>query len=138
MSKKQIFEDMFNLVCGDLIGSGIHRDTFHCKLDENRVVKVQQEMGTFANSQEYFLWQDYQFQDSVSKWLAPCYLLSENGRVMIQHKTQPIVGELPKKLPYFLTDIKRENFGTIDGRVVCHDYSTIIVTIKTQMKNADW
>ncbi|MBG6194786.1 hypothetical protein IWQ52_002300 [Labrenzia sp. EL_159] len=50
----------------------------------------------------------------------------------------PASFELPDKLPTFLTDIKRENFGLFDGRLVCIDYATTIMDASTRLKKADW
>lgn len=36
--------------------------------------------------------------------------------------------DLPKKVPYFFTDQKLENYGFINGHLVCHDYGTILMT----------
>ena len=46
---------------------------------------------------------------------------------------------LPDKIPSFLTDVKRANFGYYEGRVVCVDYAMTIPNPSTRMKEVkDW
>ena len=35
------YEDAFNLLCGKLLGEGIHRKVFECRLRDDLVVKVE-------------------------------------------------------------------------------------------------
>ena len=40
-------------------------------------------------------------------------------------RTQPMrPGEEPEKMPAWLTDHKRANYGRLGKRIVCHDYGT--------------
>lgn len=44
-------------------------------------------------------------------------------------------------MPVFLTDFKPENFGLLNGRVVCHDYGNHLLHergMSTAMRNAPW
>jgi len=69
------------------------------------------------------MWHEVQFTP-WARWFAPCRRISPCGIVLIQERTRPLPhGELPKELPDFFTDLKPENFGLIDGQVVCHDYA---------------
>ena len=45
---------------------------------------------------------------------------------------------MPEKVPAFLTDIKKRNFGDYEGRVVCVDYAMTIPNPSTRMKAVDW
>jgi hypothetical protein len=50
-------------------------------------------------------------------------------------------GKWPTALPAFFTDFKRENFGFIDGRFVCHDYGTTLLMergMTKAMRKVDW
>lgn len=131
----------FNTLCGDLLGEGIHRKVFECKLDPSLVVKVEtdEEFRSFANAREHGNWLDNQGYTAVSKWLAPIVSLSPCGLVMLQKRITPLrEGEFPDRLPAFLTDIKPSNFGLYEGRVVACDYSFLITTISTRLKKAYW
>jgi len=128
---KRIFKDTFNMFCGDKIGSGIHRDVFECKLRPEFVVKVEHNeiYRSFANVKEMQFWCDWRYYQPVAKWLAPCEFLSPDGFVLLQKRCEPLPRnfEFPSKMPKFLTDIKPENFGLLDGNLVCLDYALTIV-----------
>ena len=142
MSEPAIFEDAFNLLCHHKLGSGIHRDVFECRIDDKLVVKVENDLPWryFANVLEMKFWNDNQHYEPVAKWLAPCEYLSPDGLVMLQRRVEPLRAsdKLPEKLPAFLTDIKADNFGLLDGRVVCFDYALNITSPSTRQKKADW
>lgn len=121
------FEDAFNLLCGDKLGEGIHRTVFECRIRPDLVVKVEdEEWRSFANVREQRFWDDHEHMPDVAKWLAPCESLSPDGRILLQRRVTPVL-ELPKQLPNFLTDRKAENFGMLGKRLVCVDYSTVIM-----------
>lgn len=94
----------------------------------------------FANVLEMKFWIDHEHYDKVAKWLAPCEHLSPDGRVLLQKRADPLGqnDKLPGELPAFLSDLKRENFGRIDGRFVCLDYAMTIPTPNTRMKKVQW
>lgn len=136
------FEDALNLLCHDQIGEGIHRKVWTCRIRDDLVVKVEvdDEWRYFANAREMQFWCDWQYHKPVAQWLAPCEYMSPDGRVMLQRRCDPVPPsyKLPDKLPSFLTDVKRENFGLLDGRLVCVDYSTTIGSPNTRPKKVDW
>lgn len=136
------FEDAYNLLCGERLGSGIHRTVFECRLLPDCVVKVELEENWryFANVHEMRFWNHYQNVKEVRKWLAPCEYLSPDGRILIQKRVRSVSkNELPVKLPRFLTDLKAENFGFMpDGRLVCCDYAMTITSASTKLRKADW
>lgn len=126
--------DAFNMLCGDVLGSGLHRKVFECKLRPDLVVKVEnakdEEYRNFANVFEQNFWDSNQYYQKVSIWLAPCEYLSPDGRILLQKKCMPVTqAELDAVnfLPKFLTDIKPENFGRYEGRIVCIDYAITIL-----------
>jgi hypothetical protein len=135
-------EDAFNLLCHTKLGSGIHRDVFECRIDPKLVVKVETDLPWrfFANVFEMKLWNENQHCDAVAKWLAPCEYLSPDGLLLLQRRVEPLrdSDKLPDKLPSFLTDIKRENFGLLDGRIVACDYALNIANSSTRLKRAPW
>lgn len=141
MSDAATFEDAFNLLCGEKIGRGAHREVFECRIRRDLVVKVEnQEMRYFANVLEDKFWADHQFYRKVADWLAPCEYLSPDGRILLQRRATPIHdrSQMPEKMPAFLTDLRIENFGLLDGRVVCIDYALTIPNPSTRLKPAGW
>lgn len=143
MVDPKISEDALNLLCGDLLGEGIHRKVWTCRIRPDLVVKVEDENNDwryFANAREMQFWCDFKDYKPVGKWLAPCEYLSPDGRVMLQRRVNALAPDyaLPEKMPTFLTDFKRENFGLLGGQLVCVDYSTTIGSPNIRLKKAWW
>lgn len=139
MSNAATFEDCFNLLCGKLIGKGAHRSVYECKLRPDLVVKVENSsLRHFANVMESKFWADHQYYAKVSRWLAPVEFLSPDGRILLMRKADSAGSNLPKQLPAFLTDVKPENFGLLDGRLVCVDYALTIPNPSTRMRAVSW
>lgn len=140
MSNPKVFEDTFNMLCGRLLGEGIHRKVFECKLRHDLVVKVEYEenLRPFANVMEMNLWQNAGTR--AQAWLCPCEYLSPDGLVLLQKRVDPIpLGyEMPTHMPSFLTDFKRSNYGLLDGRLVCVDYALNIIEPKMTLRKAGW
>jgi hypothetical protein len=135
-------KELFEFMCGDLIGYGIHRVVFEFKPDPTCVIKFENNPGRFANVREWEMWRDLQMTP-MKKWLAPCISISENGIWMVQKRTKPIPEKykLPGKVPRWMTDIKAQNFGLYKGQLVCHDYANHLCVnhaISTAMKKAEW
>ena len=136
-----IHEDAFNLLCGDLIGEGIHRKVFECRLRSDLVVKVEINTGWryFANVLEMKFWNDHQHFKKVANWLAPCEYLSPDGRILLQKRCEGVGRAFfPEEVPSFLTDIKCNNFGYYEGRIVCVDYAMTIPNPSTRLKKVEW
>lgn len=93
---------------------------FEYALNPDWVVKVSESSRDFQNVMEWETWR-YAVGRPAEKWLAPCHHISFSGSILIQSRTTPLK-KLPKRLPDFFTDLKAENFGLLDGRVVAHDY----------------
>lgn len=135
------FEDAFNLLCGKLIGEGIHRKVYECRIRPDLVVKVENDdYRYFANVLEDKFWADNQHYAKVARWLAPCEYLSPDGRILLQRRADPIGRgtKLPDKLPAFLTDVKRSNFGLLNGKLVCVDYAMVLQNPSVRERKADW
>lgn len=136
------FEDAFNLLCGDKLGEGIHRNVFECRLRDDLVVKVEKEDAWrfFANVHEMKFWSDYQDNSAIAKWLAPCDYLSPDGRILLQKRVRMVqpMDAVPDALPQFLTDIKRGNFGWIGEQLVAVDYAITDTNASVRMKKAVW
>lgn len=118
------------MLIGDLIGIGTAREVFTCPLDHSIVVKVECTGGSFQNIAEWEAW-TWIRATKREKWLAPCTVISSCGTVLLQKRADQLrKDEKPKTIPEFLTDVKRENFGWLDGRLVCFDYGTILSGIR--------
>lgn len=136
------FRDAFNLLCGEKLGSGIHRDVYECRLRPELVVKVEIacDWRYFANVQEMKFWSDNQHFAKVANWLAPCEYMSPDGRILLQRKVRIATeaDDLPKQVPGFLSDLKPCNFGWLDNRFVVVDYAMTIDRPNLRLKAANW
>lgn len=108
----------------------------------NHVIKVQKSgSGNFQNVAEWLIWENVR-GTPMAKWFAPCQSISPCGLYLIQARVEPIrENEKPVKLPAFLTDFRKENFGRYKGRIVACDYGTVVHSIRTadkRLKKADW
>lgn len=123
VSDPTISRDMFLLMCGDIIGRGSFRDVFQYNLNSNWVVKIQRNNDEFSNIKEFEIW-CFVKGTEFEKYFAPCYWMSPDGKVLLQHKTKPItkIRRPPEFIPSFFTDVKDDNFGFIGRRFVAHDY----------------
>lgn len=131
--------DLLRAFCGEVVGSGVARTVYECTVRPDLVVKVETVSASFQNVMEWELWQKFKDNKSVSKWLAPCELMSPCGTVMVQHRTTPLARDrYPAKLPEFLTDQKWSNYGMIGDRFVCHDYGMIRARVQLQMLKTEW
>lgn len=141
MRNDEVFEEAFNLLCGDKLGNGIHRTVYACKLLPDLVVKVENDdYRYFANVMEMKFWNDHEFYPRVAKWLAPCTHLSPDGRILLQKRADPLPRDfqLPEYMPSFLTDFKRENYGILNDQLVCLDYAMTIPNPSIRPKKANW
>lgn len=121
--------EVINFICGDLIGRGCYRNVFEYNLDKKYVIKIENEEGEGDNWAEWRIWNALN-KTEHAKWFAPCSWISDNGRIMLQKRTQEYYGDHRKwsgkeqqKIPVYFTDIKASNFGWIGKQLVCHDYS---------------
>lgn len=126
-------DDAFDLLIGEKIGSGYARDVYLCPLDSSVVVKIEDKSRTYQNPVEWETW-TFVAGTEYAKWFAPCLRISMNARVLIMKRTAPIA-KLPRLLPSFMVDLKPENWGMLDDRVVCHDYGTISVNLCRTLEN---
>lgn len=135
--------DLVDLVAGEQLGAGAYRKTYVFRHDPTCVIKRSTRDHHGHNILEYHFWDAIQSDKELSKWFAPCVRISDLGLWLIQKRTEIISKEqLPKKVPYILTDLKRENWGLYEGRPVCHDYGNIIIRAATaagkRMRVANW
>lgn len=135
-------KELFEFICGDLLGWGIHRTVFVYKPDPTCVIKFQNAPG-FQNAKEWELWNDVKHEPFIHRWLAPCVSISENGIWLVQKRTKPLPEnyKLPERVPRFMTDLKRQNFGIFERCLVTHDYANhlcVNYALSKATKKADW
>lgn len=116
-------DDLLNMICGDKIGEGQYRTVFACHVNKDWVVKKEKDLNShYSNIHEYDLYSAF-MDTPLRVWFAPVHWLSPRGLWLIQSRTQSIPDKLlPKLVPSIFCDFKRDNWGMLNGRVVCHDY----------------
>lgn len=134
--------DAFDILAGEWIGQGIHREVWSCAIDASLVVKFETGRGNFANVYEHEVWEEVKDDKELSKWFAPVTLISARGLVLLQKRTEVVrKRELPKMVPAFFCDLKAANWGWYEGRYVCHDYGNNALMrtgLTRRMKAAKW
>lgn len=117
-----IGDECYRVLCGKPLGHGDSREVYACAFDDEYVVKIEQGARSFDNSVEWALWHDRLSRvEWASKLFAEPVAISPCGSVMIQRRTEP-AREFPHWVPDIWGDLKIENFGMLDGRLVCHDF----------------
>jgi len=133
-------KDVFAMLCGEFIGEGSGREVYACAYDDQLVVKIENGAQSFQNILEWSLWHDAQYIDHAKDWLAPCVRISPCGTVLVQKRTTP-ASKYPEKMPTWLTDTKRQNYGMIGKRFVCHDYGVNLMCnsgLSKRLRKVDW
>lgn len=113
-----------DMLCGDMISEGCSRTVYECEYDKSCVIKIARDEPN-DNILEWEVWETVKYAD-IKAWFAPCVKISENGRILIQKKTKPLTDkqwESLEKLPSFMSDIKRANFGMYKSHICSHDYA---------------
>lgn len=117
---------------GKRIGKGAYRHVYEMEgIDGPRVIKVEYCGKEFCNMTEWKVWKAVEHTPHA-EWFAPCIDIDLMGVALIQKRTKPFDSReefnahVDKyhggKLPAFFDDVHYGNFGTLDGRLVCHDY----------------
>ncbi|MFH6944618.1 hypothetical protein [Flavobacterium sp. FlaQc-50] len=134
LSWQDLSADLVLCLCGERLGEGASRTTFVYNLDPKYVIKV--EPGNDGhNMVEYLLWDEVKGLTGplawVKDWFAPVKWISPNGRLLVMERTYDKPEKVrPRYVPDFFTDLKRDNFGWIGNKFVCHDYAFIYRFIK--------
>ena len=122
-------DDALELLLQDCLGAGVSRAVFPLWSNPELVIKIEQPCRVFQNVLEWEFWNAVKDDKSISKWFAPCWHISNNGRALVMSRTYPLVVNEVVKIPAWIGDRKPENFGYFEGRVVCHDYGTHFPTV---------
>ena len=131
--------DFIDLFLGKYLGGGTAREVYTYQLDETKVLKIEYASASFQNAREWQIWHDLKDAKDYAQWLAPCHWISPCGMVLIQSRTLPArEKDLHDRMPAFITDMKRANYGMLNGRLVCHDYGTAISEYRKAERRADW
>lgn len=135
-----IAQDLFDLVAPECIAIGSTRTVF--RANSKQVFKFETNAKRFQNIIEWETWEIVK-HTKFAKWFAPCIDISNNGAILAQEFCRDLEdSELPEEVPVFLCDIKRSNFGMLDGNVVCRDYGNNYLIDRgfntKKMKKAEW
>lgn len=135
--------DLILMMLGRKIGSGVYRSVYDYNMNPKLVVKIEPN-STECNISEFLLWDEISGLKNdlawVKDWFAPIHYCSPNGKILIMEKTFKKDKEKPSQVPYFLSDVKDDNFGWIGNKFVCHDYGFIYKFINYSKKfvNVKW
>lgn len=133
--------EAFHLMCETLIYEGMSRAVWTSKIVPDCVVKVEERSGFFQNVVEWETWQRVKDTEHA-RWFAPCRWISPNGAILVMERTRPASDrDYLDKMPVFLSDFKRRNYGMAGDRLVCHDYGTNMLFEKglsARMAKVDW
>lgn len=138
-----LYVDLIQSMLGVHIGSGETRTVYEYALDPEYVIKVEPVMHGH-NISEYDLWKFFGQADDYEKWVldwfAPVKWISPGGHLLCMKRTNPGVGEhWPEKIPKFMSDLHKNNFGFIDDQFVCHDYAYLKEFIYSEkMQKVKW
>jgi len=146
-----VLRDFAHLFCGEHLGGGIGRQVYVLLTDPTKVVKIETQAYSFQNALEWSTWKELS-ETKLSQYLAPCHFISPCGMALIQSRVQPLPTAAEEKaagtnvlkdvrLPRFLTDFKRGNYGILDGRVVACDYGTHLAIgygATRHLRKPDW
>lgn len=127
--------------CGPLIGIGLYRDVYTYKRDPRYVLKIERDptIRAFANISEWINYVDNVRFVWLSKYLAPCVFISQDGRYLVQRRIISIPNKpYPKRIPFCFSDLKKSNFGWISKQFVCCDYSFLKSNINRKLQTAKW
>ncbi len=141
-----VVHDLTSSLLGEKLGHGMSREVYVWAPNDKLVLKLETDANErFQNVTEWNTWHALK-ETKHSGWLAPCVWISRCGTALLMHRTAPMgPGQEPLRLPGWLTDHKRGNYGVLLDRVVCHDYGTSALLnhgafgrgVKT-LKREDW
>lgn len=135
-----VARDFMGMFLGDLLGEGMSRKVYEHKFDPTLVIKIEEDAGRFQNIMEARIWEEVSYSD-YAKWFAPVIGISPCGMVLVMKKVAvPYDKDFPTSIPTFFGDLKKSNYGMLNGKFVCVDYGCHIVTngLSKRMKKVKW
>lgn len=133
--------ELSDFIFGEIIGAGMSRTVYEYKPNKQFVIKVESDGKNFQNVAEWHVWRSVQ-ETPLKKWFAPIEDISLKGTFLIQRRASFLERKkYPLKIPSFFNDTKYENFGVIDGKLVCIDYANLAPfpdPDKLRMMRAEW
>lgn len=140
--KSSVRSEFFEMFIGKKIGEGTTRQVFEYLPDRDYVIKYEEDGGCFQNVHEMDMWRQSAGHPELSDWLAPCIAISKFGQFLVQAKTVPAQPhQYPERVPSFITDLGRRNFGIYQDRFVAHDYGhsrVFRLGMTKRDRKADW
>jgi hypothetical protein len=134
-----VSRELFYMITGQVLGTGVDRVVYEHRHRDDLVLKFEVASNCFQNIAEWDFWHDNKDDRKVARWLAPCEFISPCGIILAMKKTiKPTETDYPKTVPAFLTDLKRDNFGMLDGKLVAHDYGLYLIDVPTKRKKVNW
>lgn len=114
--------DLVRMMLGDRVGLGASREVYQFMANGRWIIKLEVR-DTFQNVHEHEVWKLVR-DTKWRRWFAPVVMVSECGQCLVMEQTVPLPlkAKRPAMMPSFFDDLKPENFGTFEGRIVCHDY----------------
>ena len=126
--------ELAEFVLGKRLGGGMSREVFLNRADNNTVIKVENYADHKQNVMEWLVWNQFQNVKGIGKWLCPCHSMSHSGTFLVMERARDLEPhEMPKRVPSFISDVKLENFGMLNGKVVLRDYGTITLALGVKM-----
>lgn len=105
-----------------VLGEGKHRIVYAHPTRPNRVLKVDK-TGIGRNLDE---WRNSHVlrEAGLGRWIARAYQITPDGSVLMAARAEP-VGVVPEVIPVVFRDCRIANWGRINGRPVCLDYTDL-------------
>lgn len=126
--------DFQSLMVGKELGHGVARRVYEFLPNPDYVIKIEDRSRSFQNVEEFHFWRENEHYKPVRDWLAPIHSISPSGIVLMQKRITPITREqLPDKVPHWMSDVKLEHFGKLDGKIVICDYAFTTRTTSTRL-----
>lgn len=136
-----LIRDLLNHCFGDCLASGRDRVVYEWLPDPKLVAKIELRSRSFQNVIEAETW-DRIKETKWARWFAPVASISPAGTMLLMRRTSAATrDDFPKKIPAFFTDTKLENWGRLNGQLVCHDYGIHLLMergMTNDMRCAKW
>lgn len=147
---ESVNSDLIKMLMGKKLGSGYYRSVYEFNLNPDKYVIKIEPNSTDSNNNEFLIWNEVSWLTGklswVKDWFAPVLYMSPDAKILImertydQHKIRGKNIDIPNEVPSFLSDIKLDNFGWLNGKFVCHDYGFInrFIKYENKFRKANW